>query len=71
MENLNCKKSELMLNIKASRKPRFKAGADLSKNVNVMNVEFHESSTCENEVIEVKLHLTSEDCALHSDSPEA
>lgn len=66
MENLNCKKSDLMVNIKATRTPRFKAGADLSKTANVLNVDFHEELTAEREVIEVKLHLSSEACAVRT-----
>jgi len=63
MENSNCKHNDLMVNIKATRTPRFKAGADLSKTANVLNVEFHEELTAEREVTEVKLHLSSEACA--------
>lgn len=62
MEKANCANQDLVLNIKATRKPRFKAGADLSKTVNRMDVDFNHDITDEAEVIEVKLHLASEVC---------
>ena len=62
MEKANCANQDLVLNIKSKRKPRFKAGADLSTHVNRLDVDFNHDITDEAEVIEVKLHLTSELC---------
>jgi hypothetical protein len=67
MENGNCtnkcKKSDLIINVRKRDVRRFKAGAELSGNVNIMNVEFNEEIGDNFEQLEIKLHLSSEACA--------
>ncbi len=58
----DCAKGELLLSVK-TRRPRFKAGADLSKTVNVVDLNWNENHTDEFSEMEVKLHLKSEECA--------
>ena len=57
----NCAQSDLILNV-SKRAPRFKAGAELSKSVNLVDVEWNEEVSDTHEVLEVKLHLRSEGC---------
>ncbi len=40
--NKNCKAANWFVKFKAKKKPRFKAGSELSDKVNKMNVEIHE-----------------------------
>jgi|GEM_PF-1803370 len=67
MENSNCaekcKKSDLIINVTKKNVRRFKAGAELSANVNIMNVVVNEETGDDFEQIEIKLHLSSEACA--------
>jgi hypothetical protein len=67
MENSNCtekcKKSDLIINVTKKNVRRFKAGAELSGNVNIMNVVFNEEIGENFEQLEIKLHLSSEICA--------
>lgn len=67
MENGNCtdkcKKSDLIINVTKRDVRRFKAGAELSGKVNIMNVEFNEEIGENFEQLEIKLHLSSEMCA--------
>ncbi len=58
----DCAKGELLLSVK-TRRPRFKAGADLSKTVNVVDLNWNENHTDEFSEMEVKLHLKTEGCA--------
>lgn len=58
----DCAKGELLLSVK-TRRPRFKAGADLSKTVNVVDLNWNENHTDEFSEMEVKLHLKTEECA--------
>jgi len=58
----DCAKGELLLNVK-TRRPRFKAGADLSKTVNLVDLTWNENHTDEFSEVEVKLHLKTEECA--------
>jgi hypothetical protein len=67
MENSNCttkcQKSDLIINVTKKNNPRFKAGAELSGKVNIMNVVFNEEIGENFEQLEIKLHLSSEACA--------
>jgi hypothetical protein len=67
MENSNCttkcQKSDLIINVTKKNSPRFKAGAELSGKVNIMNVVFNEEIGENFEQLEIKLHLSSEACA--------
>lgn len=57
-----CDSNDLQIAVKAKRTPRFKAGAELSKSVNLIDVEYNEEVTDTYEMLEVKLLLRSEDC---------
>lgn len=57
-----CTTSDLEVQVKATSKPRFKAGAELSGKVNRIAVEVNEEMTEEKESIEVKLVLSRELC---------
>ena len=63
----DCATSDLILNVK-SRRPRFKAGADLSKAVNLVDLDWDESIEGEHMVLDLKLHLRSEGCIVKGDS---
>ena len=67
MENGNCtdkcKKSDLIINVTKRDVRRFKAGAELSGKVNIMNVVVNEEVGENFEQLEIKLHLSSEACA--------
>ena len=58
----NCTTNDLEVQVKATSKPRFKAGAELSGKVNRIAVEVNEDLTEEKESIEVKMVLTRELC---------
>lgn len=58
-----CTSRDLILNVK-SRTPRFKAGADLSKTVNLVDLDYNSEVHDNFEVMEMKLHLRSEDCGI-------
>ncbi|MFO0495262.1 MAG: hypothetical protein ACK50Y_06995 [Flavobacteriia bacterium] len=58
-----CQKNDLIVNLKARNVGRFKAGAELSGKVNLMNVEVTEHHTEELQEVEIRLHLSSEACA--------
>jgi hypothetical protein len=62
MENTNCQNSGLEIEIRATKRPRFKAGAELSGKVNRMSVDFKEVQTEEYDHFEVKLKLDIEQC---------
>lgn len=57
-----CTNSELILNLKTSRKPRFKAGSELQGKVNRVDVEILETSTEEMDSTELKLHFHMDAC---------
>ena len=67
MEGTNCaesfKKNDLIVNVKARNIGRFKAGAELSGKVNIMNVEVNEEIGGDFQDLEIRLHLSSEVCA--------
>lgn len=58
----NCSKSDLIVNVRSSRRPRFKAGSELSGKVNMVEVDFNEEANETSELVEVKIKLTSEIC---------
>ena len=62
MENTNCKKEQLNVTIRASRNVRFKAGSDLSTKVNRVVVDVNEDSSEDQQIMEISIHLFSEDC---------
>ena len=57
----NCVKSDLIVEVKAKRKPRFKAGSELSGKVNLVAIDFNEEIDETSESIELKRHISSED----------
>jgi len=64
MENIidgGCTNSNLILNVK-KKTVRFKAGADLSSSVNLMDVNVFEDKDDKFETLEVQIKLTSERC---------
>lgn len=62
MQTEKCKKSDLVVNVRSSRRPRFKAGSELSGKVNMVEVDFNEEANETSELVEVKIKLTSEAC---------
>ncbi len=60
----NCKKSDLILSVRKRDVRRFKAGAELSGKVNIMEVDFNEEVNDTSELLEVKIKLTSDVCAV-------
>jgi hypothetical protein len=58
----NCIKNDLILNVKKKNVARFKAGAELSGKVNIMDVSVNEDLTDTHEILEVALVLTSKYC---------
>ena len=61
-DNKKCTTNDLEVQVKATARPRFKAGAELSGKVNRISVEVNEDLTEEMESIEVKLVLSRESC---------
>lgn len=59
----DCTSRDLILNVK-SRRPKFKAGADLSKSVNLVDLDYNSEVHDNFELMELKLHLRSEDCGI-------
>lgn len=64
MENTTCKNEELELIIRSKNVVRFKAGADLSGKLNRVVAEVNEDLQDEQQSTEIKIHLTSEICAI-------
>ncbi len=58
-----CSQSDLIVNVRSRRRPRFKAGSELSGKVNLVEVDYNEEITDETELVEVKLVLTSKACS--------
>ncbi len=58
----NCTKNDLILNIKKKDVRRFKAGAELSGKVNIMDVSVFEDATDTHDILEVSLVLTNKQC---------
>lgn len=62
MQTERCKKDDLIVNVRSSRRPRFKAGSELSGKVNIVEVDFNEEVNDTSEMLEVKIKLSSESC---------
>lgn len=62
MDQEKCTKSNLEVSVRSMRKPRFKAGADLSSKVNRIAVDFNEELTDEHELVEITLVLSNTQC---------
>jgi hypothetical protein len=65
MENVidgGCTNSNLILNVK-KKTVRFKAGADLSSSVNLMDVNVFEDKDDKFETLEVQIKLTNQVCS--------
>ncbi len=60
--NKTCQTNDLMVNLKATRRPRFKAGAELSGRVNIMDVNVDQEIGDDFEAIEIKIRLSTETC---------
>lgn len=60
--NKKCQTNDLMVNVKATRRPRFKAGAELSGSVNIMDVNVDQEIGENFEAIEIKIRLSTETC---------
>lgn len=63
MERENCSNSNLTVSIKTKRKPRFKAGAEMSSSVNLVAVDVVEEVIEDTEVFEISIKLDSARCA--------
>jgi len=53
-----CVKSDLIVEVKAKRKPRFKAGSELSGKVNLVAIDFNEEIDEISESVELKIHIS-------------
>lgn len=63
MTKNSCSKSDLIVQVKSHKRPRFKAGSELSSKVNRLMIESSEEITEDSEMIEVKITLSSEACS--------
>jgi hypothetical protein len=61
----NCANGELILNVK-SKRPRFKAGAELSTHVNLVDVTFNQEHQGDFLMTDLKLHLQMQECTAGS-----
>ena len=59
-----CQAENLVLDIKAKKSPRFKAGSELSSKVNLVAIELNEETTEDAELFELKLELKFKRCVL-------
>lgn len=57
-----CVSEDLTIELKASKRPRFKAGADLSNKVNLVAIDINQEANEDTETLELKLVLNSEIC---------
>lgn len=57
-----CQKSDVVLNIKAKRPRRFKAGAELSSAVNLVDVNVDHQIGEDFEALEINIRLNTETC---------
>jgi len=60
----NCKTSDLIIEVKATRKPRFKAGSDLSTKVSRVVVNLHEESMEDHDMVALNVQLFREECSV-------
>ena len=63
MTKEKCTSSDLHVNVRAKRSPRFKAGSELSGKVNRLNVDLSESLHEDHELLDIKLTLSTEHCS--------
>ena len=61
-EKQGCTQSDLIVNVKRKVTPRFKAGADLSKKVNAVDIGWDETHEEDNSILEFHIHLKAEKC---------
>lgn len=57
-----CVNEDMTIELKASKRPRFKAGSELSSKVNLVAIEVNQETTDESEILELRLVLNSEIC---------
>lgn len=62
VKSTECKMDDLQIAVKAKRTPRFKAGADLSKNVNRIEVSIDQEAWEESETISFEVKIINEVC---------
>lgn len=62
-EMKRCTQSDLIVNVKGIAKPLFKAGAELTKSVNMVDIGWNESKECDSTVLDFHIHLKAEECA--------
>ena len=63
----DCAESDLVLNVQ-TRRPKFKAGAEITKSVNLVDLDWNETLEGDSLVLDLKLHLRSEGCIVKGDS---
>ena len=61
LEN-GCTNNDFLLNVKTKKNIRFKAGADVSSSVNIMDVSLDEDVTETHEVLGISIRLGSKTC---------
>ena len=64
----NCSKNDLILNVR-KKSVRFKAGAELSSSVNLMDISVTEDTTDTHYILEVALVLTNKRCEQAKSEP--
>lgn len=57
-----CESNDLQIAVKAKRTPRFKAGAELSKSVNRVEVNIDQEAWEESEMISFEVKILNEAC---------
>lgn len=57
-----CVNEDLDIQVKATRRPRFKAGAELSGKVNRISIDVDQDETADADKIAIKLIISSEVC---------
>lgn len=57
-----CVNEELDIQVKATRRPRFKAGAELSSKVNLVIIDVDQEQTVDSESITIKVKIESDIC---------
>ena len=61
-EKQGCTQSDLIVNVKRKVTPRFKAGAELVKTVNAVDIGWDEKHECDSTTLEFHIHLKAEEC---------
>lgn len=62
-EKKGCLESELIVNVKRKMSSSFKAGAELSKTVNAVDIGWDENQEGDSLVLDFQIHLKAEGCA--------